>query len=52
MIWKILNDRGLNYTVDTLYKLSKYFDVTMEALVVKQKKRPEPRRTYVKKNGQ
>jgi transcriptional regulator with XRE-family HTH domain len=50
MIWKIINSRGQNYTVDTLTKLSLYFKQPMEYFVKKQKKATNPiRKNYNKK---
>jgi hypothetical protein len=50
MFWKIINERGQNYTVDTLYKISLYLKIPMEKLITIVKIKPNPiRKNYNKK---
>ena len=49
MFWKIINERGQNYTVDTLYKVSLYLKIPMEQLITVTKVKSEPIRIRKKK---
>jgi plasmid maintenance system antidote protein VapI len=46
MMFKILTKRGQNYTVDTLYRISKFFNVSMEKLCKLEPKANKPIREY------